>query len=238
MAFLPSSSVSPHLTKDDIYEVEKIVDSEIRNGKYLYKVRWKGCPREDDTWEPEENLLTCDGLLKTFKEDRDRRKRKKLKRKERERNESLQNTALPLHIKIEDDSDSDSSNLPSPSDEMDKIDLSGLTRKQKQAVQKVIEQSKMDAKLISPNSISSSGNDEDEEYKRVSDVSNKKKKIGKRAVIDDTSESEDDVIMTSSDKICTDNKVKEKRNIIHQSSFSNTLEKQENLSEEVVEIER
>ena len=55
-----------------------------RDGVEMYRVRWKGCPREDDTWEPESHLLTCHALLKTFKEEREvRRKKRKLKRLEK-----------------------------------------------------------------------------------------------------------------------------------------------------------
>lgn len=41
------------LPADQVYEVESIVAHEKQNdGSYLYKVRWKGYPPEEDTWEP------------------------------------------------------------------------------------------------------------------------------------------------------------------------------------------
>ena len=44
----------------------------MRGGIYVYQVHWKGCPHEQDTSEPEDNLLTCDDdLLNTFKEEHD-----------------------------------------------------------------------------------------------------------------------------------------------------------------------
>ncbi len=36
---------------------EKLVDKKKLNGKEYYKVRWKGFPPEQDTWEPRKNLL-------------------------------------------------------------------------------------------------------------------------------------------------------------------------------------
>lgn len=68
--------------KEDVFEVEKIVgiryDKEDQSRK-LYRVRWKGCPPEEDTWEPKENLYSCDDLLRAFKkEHKDKKMRKKL----------------------------------------------------------------------------------------------------------------------------------------------------------------
>jgi hypothetical protein len=40
--------------EDNFYEVEKIEDSEIRNGKEFFLVKWKGY--EERTWEPIENF--------------------------------------------------------------------------------------------------------------------------------------------------------------------------------------
>jgi hypothetical protein len=42
---------------DDLYEAEKIVDKMIRkDGKPEYRIRWMGCNKDQDTWEPLENL--------------------------------------------------------------------------------------------------------------------------------------------------------------------------------------
>lgn len=38
------------------WEAEKVVASRIRNGTKQYRVRWVGCSKAQDTWEPEENL--------------------------------------------------------------------------------------------------------------------------------------------------------------------------------------
>lgn len=34
------------------YEVQKIIDDEMRGGKKFYRIRWKGWSAKDDTWEP------------------------------------------------------------------------------------------------------------------------------------------------------------------------------------------
>lgn len=34
------------------YEVQKIIDDEMRSGKKYYRIRWKGWGAKDDTWEP------------------------------------------------------------------------------------------------------------------------------------------------------------------------------------------
>lgn len=34
------------------YEVQKIIDDEMRSGKKFYRIRWKGWSAKDDTWEP------------------------------------------------------------------------------------------------------------------------------------------------------------------------------------------
>ncbi|XP_060626955.2 M-phase phosphoprotein 8 isoform X1 [Anolis sagrei] len=52
--------------EEDVYEVEKILDVKTEGSKILYKVRWKGYPPDDDTWEPEEHLEDCREVLLEF----------------------------------------------------------------------------------------------------------------------------------------------------------------------------
>lgn len=51
---------------DDIYEVERIIDAKRKDGKVLFKVRWEGYGSEEDSWEPSDNLLTCQELVDRF----------------------------------------------------------------------------------------------------------------------------------------------------------------------------
>jgi len=52
------------LTKDP---VEKVVEAFGKVERRLFKVRWAGCPPDEDTWEPEDNLL-ADGCKETIDE--------------------------------------------------------------------------------------------------------------------------------------------------------------------------
>ena len=45
------------LDQDNVFEVEKIVDHKIINGRLSYFVKWKGYKDEDNTWEPEDHFL-------------------------------------------------------------------------------------------------------------------------------------------------------------------------------------
>ena len=40
-------------TKEEVYEVENIVNKRIARGKTMYLVKWKGYPEWENTWEPE-----------------------------------------------------------------------------------------------------------------------------------------------------------------------------------------
>ena len=41
--------------EDDEYEVEKIVGRRKRKGKFEYRVKYKGYPSSENTWEPRDN---------------------------------------------------------------------------------------------------------------------------------------------------------------------------------------
>ncbi|QRW20760.1 hypothetical protein RhiXN_05749 [Rhizoctonia solani] len=51
------------------YEVEGITDEEEHNGKWFFRVKWKGYRLEENTWEPWENLKNAGNFLKKCKED-------------------------------------------------------------------------------------------------------------------------------------------------------------------------
>jgi len=78
-------------SEDELWEVEKIVDHRFKDedGNKIdvqYRVRWKGFPPGEDTWEPLENLEESMNEVEAFKERRkrrDRRREEKRIRKER-----------------------------------------------------------------------------------------------------------------------------------------------------------
>jgi hypothetical protein len=51
---------------DDIYTAEKILGHKGPANKRFFLVKWQGYPASENTWEPEENLLTCQGLLDNY----------------------------------------------------------------------------------------------------------------------------------------------------------------------------
>ena len=48
------------------YEVDFIQDSQLRQGKVQYLVRWKGYPREEETWEPVSNITNAKAAVNDF----------------------------------------------------------------------------------------------------------------------------------------------------------------------------
>ena len=42
--------------EDEEYEVEEIIEKKIKKGEISYKVKWKGYPLSESTWEPAKNL--------------------------------------------------------------------------------------------------------------------------------------------------------------------------------------
>ena len=45
------------LPTSDLYVVDRILDHKIKNGKHLWKVRWRGYGSEGDTWEPASSFV-------------------------------------------------------------------------------------------------------------------------------------------------------------------------------------
>lgn len=53
--------------KEELYEIDAIVDSKQEGGKVLYKIHWKGYDHRHDTWEPESVLVDCQVVIDDFK---------------------------------------------------------------------------------------------------------------------------------------------------------------------------
>lgn len=51
---------------DNLYNVEKILDRKISNGKVLYKIKWENYPLNQCTWEPEKNLENVKSMVEDF----------------------------------------------------------------------------------------------------------------------------------------------------------------------------
>ncbi|QRW22893.1 Retrotransposable element Tf2 protein [Rhizoctonia solani] len=58
---------------EEEYEVEGITDAEEREGKWFFRVKWKGYGLEENTWEPQENLKNAGKILKKYEEDMKRK---------------------------------------------------------------------------------------------------------------------------------------------------------------------
>lgn len=54
------------MSKDDFYNVEKILDHRIVNGKVEYKIKWENYPMSQCTWEPLKNLETVKDLVDEY----------------------------------------------------------------------------------------------------------------------------------------------------------------------------
>ncbi|QRW19809.1 Retrotransposable element Tf2 protein [Rhizoctonia solani] len=57
------------LDREEEYKVEGITDTEECNGKWYFRVKWKGYSSEENTWEPKENLKNTKIFLKKYKKE-------------------------------------------------------------------------------------------------------------------------------------------------------------------------
>ena len=62
--------IDGEVATDDIYTVEKLLNHRGPPSDRFFLIKWKGFPSSENTWEPEKNLLTCQGLLKKYWEDK------------------------------------------------------------------------------------------------------------------------------------------------------------------------
>ncbi len=79
-------------TKQTYYSVEEILDKKEENGITKYKVKWKGFPLSDATWEPIENLTTVKQLIDQYEEKKKPQLGKKRKRDDTNEVKSPQKT--------------------------------------------------------------------------------------------------------------------------------------------------
>ncbi|KAF8758925.1 hypothetical protein RHS01_02686 [Rhizoctonia solani] len=54
---------------EEEYKVEGITDAKERNGKWFFRVKWKGYGSEENTWEPQENLKNAKKILEKYKKE-------------------------------------------------------------------------------------------------------------------------------------------------------------------------
>jgi len=61
------------------FVVEKIVAKKVVNGKLYYEVKWENWDHSDNTWEPVENVMACQGMIDEFeKKLKDQKKNSQL----------------------------------------------------------------------------------------------------------------------------------------------------------------
>ena len=54
------------MSDGEFYNIDKILDRRIINGKYQYKIKWEGYPMSQSTWEPLKNLETAIELVEEY----------------------------------------------------------------------------------------------------------------------------------------------------------------------------
>lgn len=96
-------------SEEDVYDVERIVDSRIKNGKKQYLIKWVGYSESENTWEMEENLM-CGELLEEYKKKEMEAKKTatSTKKKEEMRNTKQQSSKTSS---VKSDSTSKSNNV-------------------------------------------------------------------------------------------------------------------------------
>lgn len=64
------------MSEEEEFQVDKLLDRRVKNGKTEYLLSWKGYGPEENTWEPKANL-DCPELIKAFDDKYKDEKRKK-----------------------------------------------------------------------------------------------------------------------------------------------------------------
>ena len=86
------------MSNEAFYTIEKIIDRKKFKDKYKYKIKWKGFPMEQCTWEPIKNLQYALGLVDEYNKNHPIKKKNKkivlLNKKRKENNEFPKNESL------------------------------------------------------------------------------------------------------------------------------------------------
>lgn len=53
-------------SKEEFYEVEKILNKKVEKGIVYYLLKWVGYPESKSTWEPEYNLEGIKDMIESF----------------------------------------------------------------------------------------------------------------------------------------------------------------------------
>lgn len=61
---------------DNVFEVDRILNKKVVKGKVKYFIKWEGYPDDQNTWEPESNVLDRK-LITEFENRRSKNSKKK-----------------------------------------------------------------------------------------------------------------------------------------------------------------
>lgn len=62
------------MSDDNIYQVEKIVNSRIHKGRKQYLIKWEGFPSNENTWEYAKDVLSKE-LINEFEQQQKRKEK-------------------------------------------------------------------------------------------------------------------------------------------------------------------
>ena len=104
------------------YEVEDILDRKKSKGRFLYKIKWKGYPISDCTWEPMSHLQYMKDMVQKFNAKLDSAKNgtNSLLNKENENSDNKNNgkkRILQRKRLITDDDEFDKNEMNTPEEE-------------------------------------------------------------------------------------------------------------------------
>ena len=54
------------MVEGEFYNIEKILERRVVNGKFQYKIKWEGYPMSQCTWDPLKNLESVKELVEEF----------------------------------------------------------------------------------------------------------------------------------------------------------------------------